>query len=330
MELFLDSLDVKKIRKYSKLLAGVTTNPTLARRFGMRDDITMIRRIREALEDGEIHVEAFGNTADEIIGYAKNLLKKSRDKNLVFKIPFNLEGVIACKELVESRLKTNLHLVFSVNQALIAASIKSTYICPLVGRLDDIGHDAMENVKDMVEAFKANHETTKIMVSSVRHPQHVKRAYICGANAVTIPLDVIIKMFYHPLTTSGTAIFRSDIEATKPISTRKIDSDLITEDKDTLRHCISLMVVHKGGAVAVKSNNRLVGVFTAGDLKRLVEKGIQFDDDVIGKFMTKKPLTIGINESIAQARDLLKKFNINQLVVVDGENVIGILDSKDL
>jgi transaldolase len=331
VDIFLDSMDVEKIREYSSLIVGITTNPTMARRFNMKNDVDMIKQVRKVLDGGEIHVEAFGETSEKIIKYANNLLNKTNDKNLVFKIPFGLEGVIASKKLVETNIKTNLHLIFSVNQALIAASVKSTYICPLVGRLDDIGHNAMENLKDMIDAFKINGESTKIMVSSVRHPQHVKRAYMLGADAITIPLTTMEKIFYHPLTTSGIDIFKRDIEVIKPLSTVKINSNLVVDISDTIQHCLSLMVKYKSGAVAVKSGGYLAGIFTVGDLKRIIGEGKKFDiTSSVKKFMRENPIVVNIDEPVMKAIELFKEFGINELIVTDGEVVIGILDSKDV
>jgi len=334
MKIFLDSLDVNLIKKYAEmgLLSGITTNPTFSKRFGMHDDIEMVSKVREALGEGEIHVEAFGDTKDEIIKNANRLLEKTNDSNLVFKIPFSEQGISACRELVVGGIKTNLHLIYSINQAILAAAIKSTYICPLVGRLDDTGHDAMENVKNIKEAFKMNSDSTLIMVSSVRHPQHVLKAYMYGADVVTIPPNVLSQMFYHPLTDTGVYTFKNDIEAIKPISAKTINPNLVVNEHDTIHQCLSLMAMHKSGAVAVCSGStRLAGVFTAGDLKRLVQKNVRFDgNDEIGKFMNKNPISIDINETVSKAKELMQQFNIDQLVVVDNESVVGILDIKEV
>lgn len=334
MKIFLDSLDTNLIKRYTEigLLSGVTTNPTFARRFDMHDDIEMITRVRQALGEGEIHVEAFGETKDEILKNAESILDKTNDSNLVFKVPFSEHGVSACKALLANNMKTNLHLIFSINQAVLAASIKSTYICPLVGRLDDSGYDAMRNLKEMVDAFKVNSESTVIMVSSVRHPQHVTKAYECGADAITIPSNVLSQMFYHSLTHAGIGTFRNDIEAIKPIYAKAINRNLVVSKDDTLQQSLSLMVMHKGGAVAVCArDNCLVGIFTAGDLKRLVQKGVPFNpDDRIELYMSKNPISIDINESVSKAVELMQQFNIDQLVVIDNDSVVGILDAKEI
>ena len=334
MKIFLDSLDVSLIRRYSEigLLSGITTNPTFARRFNMADDIDMITKVRQVLGEGEIHVEAFGETKDEILENANSILDKTNDYNLVFKIPFSEDGVSACRELLINNIKTNLHLIFSINQAMLAASIKSTYICPLVGRLDDSGYDAMRNLKEIVNAFKINSESTMIMVSSVRHSQHVTKAYECGVDAITIPPSVLSQMFYHSLTDVGVRTFRNDIEVIKPISAKAINSNLVVNKDDTLQHCLSLMVMHKGGAVAIRSDdNRPMGIFTAGDLKRLVQKNVPFNlGDKIEGFMTKTPILIDVNETVSKAGEIIHQFNIDQLVVVANESIIGILDKKEV
>ncbi|GAG67149.1 unnamed protein product, partial [marine sediment metagenome] len=190
MDIFLDTADVKAILKYNNLgvLTGVTTNPTLLKHAGFSSDIEMIKEIREVFQKGEIHVEAFGESSNEIIENAKRIKNKSGDANLVFKIPFSEEGICACNTLKD--YKTNMHLIFSHNQALLAASVKSDYICPLVGRLDDSGHDALLFVQEIVNTFKIHRLSPKVMVSSIRHPMHVIKSYKAGADAVTIPVNV--------------------------------------------------------------------------------------------------------------------------------------------
>lgn len=204
------------------MLFGVTTNPTLAKRFGMSDDIDMIKRIREVMPIGEIHVEAFGNDVSEIINNAERIQTYSSDNNLVFKIPFSPEGVEAVSILKSKNFKTNLHLIFSVNQALLSSGVNSDYICPLVGRLDDVGHDAFENLEKIINSFQNfDNINTKIMVSSVRHPQHVERAFLAGADVATIPSSVLEKMFNHPLTTLGYEEFENDIKAMQEYSNKE-------------------------------------------------------------------------------------------------------------
>lgn len=334
MKIFLDSLDTKQIKKYSGmgLLSGITTNPTFSKRFGMSNDIEMVKKIRLALGKGEIHVEAFGDSKDEIVTNARRLKNKTDDNDLVFKIPFSEEGIAASKELIDKGFKTNLHLIYSVNQALLAAAIKATYVCPLIGRLDDVGHDAIKNVRRMKESFKEQSESTLIMASSIRHPQHVLRAYENGIDAITIPPNVLSQMFYHPLTNNGVSIFKNDVEAIKLISSYNINSDLIVKETDTIFHCLSVMAIHKSGAVVVSSGkSRLLGIFTAGDLKRLIRDGKTFaENEVVGNYMVRNPISINSNETLLDAKEMMRKFGIDHLVVMNDEIVLGILDRKEI
>jgi len=333
MKIFLDTLDINLIKKYSDIgiVFGVTTNPTFSKRFNMADDIDMVFKVREALGEGEIHVEAFGDSKDEIVENANRLLQKTKDKNLVFKIPFNDYGIAAARELIGNNLKTNLHLVYSLNQALLAATIKSTYICPLVGRLDDVGHDAMDSIKNMVATYQKQKEKTLVMVSSVRHPRHVIQGYEYGADAITIPPNVLAQMFYHPLTDKGVITFKDDINTVKPISTKPINSNVIVKPENSLQEGLTLMTVNKYGAVAVCSGNRLAGIFTAGDLRRLIQKNIQFNvNEKIEKFMNSQPVTVNINESVAKAKEVMNEFSIDYLIVLDGDAVAGLIDAKAL
>jgi len=206
MEIFIDTLDLDIIKKYHDMgiLTGVTTNPTMQKEFGFKDDLDMVLKLREVIGDGEIHIEAFGRTADEILKNSDRIL--STGKNLVFKIPFSEAGVYAVHHLTKMGYKTSMHLVYSLSQAIIASVVEPTYICTLAGRLDDIGHKSMEPIAQMVGLGP------KVMVSSVRHPQHVIMAKQIEADAVTIPPGVLELMFDHPLTKRGINIFEKDIE----------------------------------------------------------------------------------------------------------------------
>lgn len=215
MEIFLDTIEVKIINEFYEMgiLAGVTTNPTLAKRFKMKDDIEMIKEIRSVMRIGEIHVEAFGNNANEIESNAKRIADKSQDENLVFKIPFCKAGVKSVNELRKLNFRTNLHLIFSINQALIASNIKTDYICPLIGRLDDTGHDAIKNIEEIILSYKNCGSHTKVMASSIRNPLHVLNALKVGADVVTIPSKILEQMFYHPLTDIGYELFKKDLDS---------------------------------------------------------------------------------------------------------------------
>ena len=334
MKIFLDTLDTAMISKYAQMgvIQGVTTNPTLAKRFDMSDDIDMVQKVNHALGGGEVHVEAFGDTEEEIVKNADRINKLCKGIDLVFKVPFSEDGVAAARILIERGYKTNLHLVYSINQALIAAAIGSTYICPLAGRLDDVGHDALSNIEDMLNAFKTNGLNTNVMVSSVRNPQHVIRAFNIGADVVTVPLNVLQQMFQHPLTDYGVDTFRQDIDLMKPVGSRYIDRNLVVQENDTLQEVLSILASNRAGAVAVCRGRQLTGIFTTGDLKRIVQGGKDSFalDDSISKYVAKNPIAIDVNEQTMKAIELVKKHDIEQLVVLDNGTVIGILDAKEL
>ncbi len=214
MLIFLDSVDFDAIEYYYNLgiIQGVTTNPTFQREAGIADTKQMIREIRKRMPTGEIHLEVTGANTTEMFDNAIRLCDDLEEKELVFKIPFSEDGVKLTQKLLSVGVKTNLHLIYSLNQALLAASVKSTYICPLIGRLDDIGHDAIENLEIIKSAFIVNNEETKIMSSSIRHPQHVIKSYMIGVDAITIRPNILAQMFYHPLTDKGTETFKKDAE----------------------------------------------------------------------------------------------------------------------
>ena len=217
MKILIDTLDLKEIKKYSDMgiISGVTTNPTFSRKFGMKDDIETIEKVLEALGGkGVIFIEAFGHDANEIEDNARRIADDSSYDNLVFKVPFTEGGVEATSNLSEGGFfKVNLHLIYSVSQALIAEQAGAAYICPLIGRMDDIGNDGIENVTKMKSCYKTNSVKTKIMGSSIRSANHVIELYKIGVDVATIPPKVLEKMFYHPLTTDGFETFAEDLKS---------------------------------------------------------------------------------------------------------------------
>lgn len=205
MKIFIDTVDIAEIKKYADMgiIAGVTTNPTFMKQAGYTSTEALIHDIRKVFEDGEIHVEAFAPTVDETVSKAVNLHKKYTD--LVFKIPFTPVGLRAASILGKRKeIDCNMHLVFSPNQALVADQVCAAYICPLVGRIDDIGYDGIAILRDIVEVVKK----TPIMASSIRHPKHVMLLAKECIDAITIPPRVLELMLQHPLTEKGIELFK--------------------------------------------------------------------------------------------------------------------------
>ncbi|MBG0790525.1 MAG: fructose-6-phosphate aldolase [Desulfovibrionaceae bacterium] len=211
MEFFLDTANLDQIREVGELglLDGVTTNPTLMSREG-GDWRRQAALICEAV-DGPVSLEVIGTDADDMVREAEDLV--SFGPNVVVKIPMIREGLKALRQLTERGIRTNVTLVFSPNQALLAAKLGATYVSPFVGRLDGLGQSGMEGVSQMRTIFDNYGFETKILVASVRHPMHVLDAGLIGADVITLPYSTILQLMQHPLTDKGLAAFLADWEA---------------------------------------------------------------------------------------------------------------------
>ncbi|WP_347491670.1 fructose-6-phosphate aldolase [Desulfoscipio sp. XC116] len=208
MKLFIDSANVDEIRLANELgvISGVTTNPSLIAREG-RDFVAVVREIT-AIVDGPISAEAVSIEAGPMIAEAEELA--AIHPNIVVKIPMNGEGLKAVSALAQKGIKTNVTLIFSANQALLAALAGATYVSPFVGRLDDIGYDGLELVKDITEIYDLHGLETQIISASIRHPMHVTQSALAGAHIATVPYKVLLQMLKHPLTDLGIEKFLSD------------------------------------------------------------------------------------------------------------------------
>lgn len=213
MEIFIDTAEISQIKKYWNMgvIDGVTTNPTLIAKSG-RDFKQVVAEIADIVK-GPISVEAISTQASDLIAEAKELVKFG--EYIVVKIPMTAEGLKAVKELNKLGIKTNVTLVFSASQALLAAKAGATYVSIFVGRLDDRGHEGMEVVYEIEEIFKNYRLPSKLIVASIRHPRHVIEAATAGADVATIPPDTLDKMLAHPLTDEGLRVFASDWEKVK-------------------------------------------------------------------------------------------------------------------
>jgi len=209
MKFFIDTADVREIAAASELglVDGVTTNPSLVAKSG-RDFHVVLREII-ALVDGPISAEVVATDATGMVSEGEVLAELAPDK-IVIKLPLTEEGLKATKILSNRGLKTNLTLIFSPLQALLAAKAGATYVSPFVGRLDDIGHDGMEIVDQIGTIFDNYGYTTEIIVASVRSPQHVLQAGLMGADICTIPFSVMQQLAKHPLTDIGLEKFLAD------------------------------------------------------------------------------------------------------------------------
>ncbi|MCD6522615.1 MAG: fructose-6-phosphate aldolase [Candidatus Diapherotrites archaeon] len=211
MKIFLDTAEIDEIKKYAFLLDGVTTNPTLIMKSG-RNFREVINEICNIV-DGPISAEAVSLDATGMFKEAQEY--SSWHKNIVVKIPMTYEGLKAVKMCSETGIKTNVTLVFSANQALLAAKAGATFASPFIGRLDDIGHDGVHVVREIVEIFNNYGFKTEIIAASIRHPRHVLECAKAGAHIATIPPKVLEKMFGHALTDVGIKRFLEDWEKAK-------------------------------------------------------------------------------------------------------------------
>ena len=210
MKFFIDTANVKAIREMEALgvLDGVTTNPTLIAKEG-RDFLEILREICEIV-DGPISAEVISLETEGMVREAREFAKIH--KNIVVKIPMTQDGLKATRTLSQEGIRTNVTLVFSSNQALLAAKAGATYVSPFVGRLDDIGQVGMDVVREIVAIYENYGYPTQVIVASIRHPLHVIEAAMAGAHVATIPPSVIEQLTKHPLTDIGIQRFLADWE----------------------------------------------------------------------------------------------------------------------
>jgi transaldolase len=209
MQIFLDTANIDQIKQAARLgvISGVTTNPTLMSKEGKADYQAVVKEICSIIP-GPISVEVLVEGVKPMIKQAR--LISSWAPNIVIKIPATTEGLEVTSVLAKENIKVNFTLCFSLNQALLGALAGAAYVSPFVGRLDDVGHNGMEVVKDIVDVFQHYHLPTQVIAASIRHPQHCVAAAKAGAHIATVPYDVLMQMIHHPLTDVGVAGFLSD------------------------------------------------------------------------------------------------------------------------
>jgi len=208
MKFFIDTADINEIKTAMEMgmVDGVTTNPTLISKTG-KPFMEVAKEIVETVP-GPVSLEVVSLDTQGMVDEARQLAKLG--ENVVIKIPMTTEGIKAVKILSEEGIKTNVTLVFSPLQALLAAKAGATYVSPFVGRLDDIGHDGMELIAQIVQIYDNYGFDTEIIVASIRHPHHVLQAALLGADIATIPFKVIKQLAKHPLTDVGIERFLED------------------------------------------------------------------------------------------------------------------------
>jgi transaldolase len=218
MKLFIDTADLNEIKEIASwgILDGVTTNPTLLAKCGrsfqeVLDEIFM-------LVDGPISLEVISEKAEQMVAEAKQIVSKVPQKyrkNVAIKIPMTSEGLKAVKVLSKEGINTNVTLIFSANQALLAAKAGATFVSPFIGRLDDNGQEGMRVIEEIMDIFCNYDVQTEVIVASIRHPIHVIESARLGADIATVPPEILRKMIKHPLTDAGIKSFLKDWEKVK-------------------------------------------------------------------------------------------------------------------
>lgn len=213
MKIFLDTANISSIKTYNDmgLLDGITTNPSLLAKEGGDPQKTMEEIVR--IVKGDVSLEVVSTEYKGMIEEAHRL--KKYGPNVVVKCPMTADGLKACKTLSSEGIPVNVTLVFSPNQAVLAAKSGAKYVSPFIGRLDDIGEDGMALIAEIKQIFSNYNFKTQVLVASVRHPMHVVEAAKIGADVVTLPPDVLGKMLKHPLTDIGLKNFLADWEKLK-------------------------------------------------------------------------------------------------------------------
>ncbi|PSJ31767.1 transaldolase [Peptostreptococcus russellii] len=210
MKFFIDTANIEEIKEANELgvICGVTTNPSLIAKEG-RDFTEVVNEIVDIV-DGPISAEVLSMNHEKMIEEAEKLA--DIHENIVIKIPMCAEGLKAVKALSDKGIKTNVTLIFSASQALLAARAGASYVSPFVGRLDDISFDGLSLISEITEIFATNYIATEVIVASVRNPLHVIESAKMGADIATVPYKVIMQMINHPLTDRGIEAFNKDAE----------------------------------------------------------------------------------------------------------------------
>jgi len=334
MELYLDSADIREIEEAFELgfLSGLTTTPTFMHRHGITDIDGTILKLAKIVP--VLQIEALGQTAEEIVSeaYRQDALGLDRKKT-VYKIPVSLEGVKACKKLVDEGFMVNVHLVYTLQQAYMAMAAGATYVCPLVGRLQDQGQDALQLVEQCVDAVEYYGYDTKVMFSSVRNVEHVRNAINLGVHTVTVPWKLMKQLTENHFTSIGTQEF---YEHTRLMTLKVRDllsgKNPVAQVEHTVADALLRMTDGGFGAVTiVDAAHKPIGMFTDGDLRRLMSAGDhQLLSRTLGTLDLKVPVSVEVDELLFEANKLFRERQIDTLVVTEGGKVIGMLDIQEM
>lgn len=334
MEFFLDSANFEEIEEALKLgiIDGVTTTPTFMHLNGLTDIDGAIVKLSKIVP--KLMIEALGDKAEDIVAEAHRLLALGLDKKkTVFKIPVSMEGIRACKMLRNEDILVNIHLVYNIQQALLALTAGANYVCVLVGRMQDQGHNALELVSDIVDAINNYGYDSKVMFSSVRHPEHIRNAMLLGAQNITIPWKVMKKLADNNFTKVGTDQFVAHTRMiTMQVKEVISENNPVISKSGTIMEALMKMSESGLGAVSViDDDGKLAGIFTDGDLRRqLRDNGQDILHNQIGEHMTVAPISINSKAMLREAAELIEESRVDNVVVVEDNKPVGMLDVQDL
>lgn len=334
MDLYLDSVDFKEIEQAVSLgfIKGLTTTPTFMHRHGITDIDGAIVKLSGMVP--ELQVEALGESHDEIVNEAHRLLTLPLKSKPVFKIPVSNEGVRACRTLTDEGHRVNVHLIYTLNQAYMAMAAGAAFVCPLAGRLQDQGHDAITLFEQCVNVTQKHNYPTKIMFSSVRYPEHVRQALLAGAHVCTVPWSVLSRLCDNSLTTVGANQF---LEHTRMMTVKVKEvirpANPVCRLSETLNYAMVKMTESRLGAVTlVDDKGKMAGVFTDGDLRRkLQEQGWKIlEKSLADTGFSAHPVTVPAEALLYEAVNLFNKHEIDTIVVLENNAPVGMLDIQDL
>jgi transaldolase len=334
VELYLDSVDFKEIEAAFDFgfVKGLTTTPTFMHRHGITDIDAAIVKLSGMVP--ELQVEALGDTPDAILAEAERLLSLPLEREPVFKVPISNDGVKACNRLTQKGHRVNVHLIYTLNQAYMAMEAGAAFICPLAGRMQDQGHDAIQLFEQCVDVIERYGYDSKVMFSSVRHAEHVRQAMLTGVHVCTMPFGVMKNLCENTLTALGTAQFR---EHTALMTMRVKDvireANPVCQASETLSAAMVKMTESRLGTVTlVDTKGSVAGVFTDGDLRRKLQADGRaiLDKPLSAIGFSTKPHTIDRDALLNDAVKLFKKAEVDSIIVVDGTRPVGVLDVQDL
>jgi TalC/MipB family fructose-6-phosphate aldolase len=333
MEFYIDSADLDVIKEYSmlSLFSGVTTTPTFFWRQKVTDSESHIRRIIETI-DGSVHIEAMGSSCNEIVEHARRNFQMSN--RVVSKIPFSKQGLEAVRILKNEGIRCNVHLIFSVSQAVLAAESGADFICPLIGRLNDIDGNGLQMIKNIVSVIKGYSYPTKIVAASIRSHEEVTQCLLCEVDAITLPPKIIKLMLSHPLTDLGTERFYRDMVINghvQEVMRQGLDMPILDTQCSLLDALIIMTEKKIGFGIIVDTDNVLAGIVTDGDIRRYLQDTNHDVNNLITDVMNRSPETADAAMPLCFVLEQMAQKRITEIVITDNDTrPIGFLNLHDL